>query len=139
MQYFKLNEPDVSYQLFDNEILTINLKSGNYHSLRDTAAAYFRLLIDGYSIEESLNKIAEIYKVTSISIEAELNSLLIDMIKEKLIVECTHKPLLKPIDWENTIKTTYSTPILETYNDMQDLLLLDPIHDVDVKKGWPNK
>ncbi len=30
----------------------------------------------------------------------------------------------------------YAPPALETYTDMQELLLLDPIHDVD-ETGWP--
>jgi hypothetical protein len=27
-------------------------------------------------------------------------------------------------------------PVLERYDDMEDLLLLDPVHDVDAQ-GWP--
>ena len=30
----------------------------------------------------------------------------------------------------------YTAPKLATYSDLQDLLLLDPIHDVD-ETGWP--
>ncbi|TMI76502.1 MAG: PqqD family protein [Bacillati bacterium ANGP1] len=30
----------------------------------------------------------------------------------------------------------FETPVLHKYSDMQDLLLLDPIHDVD-DAGWP--
>jgi hypothetical protein len=32
----------------------------------------------------------------------------------------------------------YAAPTLERYEDMQDLLLLDPIHEVDVT-GWPKR
>ena len=32
----------------------------------------------------------------------------------------------------------YRTPVLSIYTDMQDLLLLDPIHDVD-QAGWPTR
>ena len=31
----------------------------------------------------------------------------------------------------------YESPCLESYTDMEDLLLLDPIHDVG-KTGWPD-
>jgi hypothetical protein len=34
-------------------------------------------------------------------------------------------------------KLKFEPPILEKYVDMQDLLLLDPIHEVD-ERGWPN-
>ena len=31
----------------------------------------------------------------------------------------------------------FEKPVLQKYSDMQDLLLLDPIHEVD-EMGWPN-
>ena len=31
----------------------------------------------------------------------------------------------------------FAAPVLHKYTDMEDLLLLDPIHDVD-ESGWPN-
>jgi hypothetical protein len=34
-------------------------------------------------------------------------------------------------------KPRFEPPILRTFEDMQDLLLLDPIHEVD-EMGWPN-
>ena len=35
-----------------------------------------------------------------------------------------------------TEKPSFEAPILHKYTDMQDLLLLDPIHEVD-EAGWP--
>jgi len=32
----------------------------------------------------------------------------------------------------------FVAPVLERYEDMQDFLLVDPIHEVD-DSGWPNK
>lgn len=44
-------------------------------------------------------------------------------------------PLLAPSDDDGAAE--FPAPRLERYTDMQDLLLLDPIHDVD-ERGWPN-
>jgi hypothetical protein len=35
------------------------------------------------------------------------------------------------------IEGKFEAPVLQKYTDMQDLLLLDPIHDTD-ETGWPN-
>jgi hypothetical protein len=35
-------------------------------------------------------------------------------------------------------RATFIAPVLAVYTDMQDLLLLDPIHDVD-EIGWPTR
>ena len=33
--------------------------------------------------------------------------------------------------------TPWSTPVLESHDDLQDLLLLDPVHEV-TEAGWPH-
>ncbi len=38
----------------------------------------------------------------------------------------------------STSKDDFTNPVLEKFTDMADLLLLDPIHEVD-ESGWPNK
>ncbi len=43
-------------------------------------------------------------------------------------------PALAPISAGD--RPAFEAPVLESYSDMQDLLLLDPIHDVD-DAGWP--
>ena len=53
------------------------------------------------------------------------------------------EPLSKPHrDWElpggpPASKPDFQEPALQKYTDMEDLLLLDPIHEVD-DTGWPN-
>jgi len=41
-----------------------------------------------------------------------------------------------PIGEMIPVTIAYAPPVLETFSDMQDLLLLDPIHEVD-DAGWP--
>lgn len=33
----------------------------------------------------------------------------------------------------------YTPPGLETYDDIADIIAMDPIHDVDPAKGWPHR
>ena len=35
-------------------------------------------------------------------------------------------------------KLSFSPPTLEKYTDMEELLALDPIHEVNEVVGWPN-
>lgn len=32
----------------------------------------------------------------------------------------------------------FDDPSLQKYDDMQDLILLDPVHEVDEQQGWPH-
>ena len=33
----------------------------------------------------------------------------------------------------------YETPVVEAFTDMADVILLDPVHDVDATAGWPHR
>ena len=52
-------------------------------------------------------------------------------------VDCLADVTPSAIENAVAVKQPFEAPILNKYNDMQELLLLDPIHDVD-EAGWPN-
>jgi len=67
------------------------------------------------------------------AIEEFISRLLLEeLISEKIAESLTEETL----DFDTI--ATYLPPIVEKYTDMQDLLMLDPIHDID-ETGWPNK
>ncbi len=57
------------------------------------------------------------------------------LIEEGLIEPTDDPPLAESVPTPPTIRT-YATPTLSKYTDMEELLLLDPIHEVDAQ-GWP--
>lgn len=139
MQY-KLNEPDASAEVFDGEVLVIHLGKGDYHSLRGAAVAMWRTLVAGYETGMSAAWLASHWGRSEAEVQAEV---------ETLAAELVEKQLLRPADgagaagqmapaWLAELPTAYEAPKIETYSDMQDLLLIDPIHEVDVE-GWPHR
>ena len=44
-------------------------------------------------------------------------------------------PMLRPPDPPD--EAEFSTPLVEKYTDMAELILLDPVHDVSAL-GWPS-
>lgn len=38
-----------------------------------------------------------------------------------------------------SLPEAYTPPGLETYDDIADIIAMDPIHDVDPTKGWPHR
>ena len=73
-------------------------------------------------------------------IESTILAFVAELINESLLVKATEE--LPPDDTseiEELLKKSaknFTPPKVNKYSDMQDLLLLDPIHDVD-EKGWP--
>jgi hypothetical protein len=62
-----------------------------------------------------------------------------ELAEENLIIEDSSRAAknVKQERIEIGTLTQFERPVLQKYSDMQDLLLLDPIHEVD-ETGWPH-
>jgi hypothetical protein len=137
---FRLNEPDVSAEDFKSEILAVNLKNGYYHSLRHAAVPIWRLLMEGRDAEEIVRCLAPFYGCAPALLAPDIDAFVDELKEGHLIVANPDLPAASSgvaSEWLAGVSPVYAKPLLETYTEMQDLLLLDPIHDVDAM-GWPH-
>jgi hypothetical protein len=137
---FQVSKPQVIYELFDDEVVIINLKSGSYYSLRKVGAEIWTMLEAGANAEEVADRLAARYDASRSEIETAIGSLLKEFQAEELIAprnaEIGNMPSIPDVKVDGG-KLAFQVPILEKYTDMEELLLLDPIHEVD-EMGWPS-
>lgn len=140
---FKLNEPHVIHEVIDGEAVLVNMENGFYYSLDDAGADIWNLIEKGNSVIQIENILNNQYDATSKEIKDGLAELIQSLLDEELIVGLdTPKIALVPDNGTSNDasgKKRFKKPTLQKYTDMEDLLLLDPIHDVDEEAGWPNK
>lgn len=137
---FQINTPTVVHEIFDEEVVVIHLESGNYYTLDQDGARLWQLLNQGLNAPAITATVAETSPLTAAEILAIVEHFITTLQQEDLIVPAvepnpitlTLPPL--PLTKQNQ---PFQTPVIRKYTDMQDLLLLDPIHDVD-ETGWPN-
>jgi hypothetical protein len=139
-QRFRVNTPTVTHETIDGEAVIINLDSGNYYSLVDVGSFIWGLIETGASASEVQNLVLQSYQGNATDIDRAVQELLAQLQQENLIVPVDGAETLT-LDQErssNNIqeKPSFNPPLLNKYSDMQELLLLDPIHDVD-DTGWP--
>jgi hypothetical protein len=129
----------VIFETIDGEAVVINLDNGNYYSLRGVSAVVWSALTSGHSVEETAAALSNRLSGDSTEITTYVQELCDELRKEELIKE-RGDALPEPIDWANVGEGNPFVPTkLERYDDMQDLILLDPIHEVDQQEGWPAK
>jgi hypothetical protein len=137
-QRFRVNTPTVTHETIDGEAVIINLDSGNYYSLVDVGSFIWGLVERGASQSEVQNLVLQSYQGNAPDIDQGVQELLTQLQQENLIVPVdgavTFDP--EPISDNGREKPSFNPPSLHKYSDMQELLLLDPIHDVD-DAGWP--
>jgi hypothetical protein len=141
-QRFRVNAPTVTHETIDGEAVIINLDSGNYYSLVEVGSFIWGLVERGASASEVQRLVLQSYQGNATDIDQGVQELLIQLQQENLIVpvdgagafEATELDPGPPSNGHE--KPSFSPPSLHKYSDMQELLLLDPIHDVD-DAGWP--
>lgn len=139
-QRFRVNTPTVTHETIDGEAVIINLDSGNYYSLVDVGSFIWGLVEKGASASEVQDLVLETYQGNATDVDRGVQDLLVHLQQENLIVpvdEAVALDLSELLPSNNGHeKPSFNPPFLHKYSDMQELLLLDPIHDVD-ETGWP--
>jgi len=138
MTAFRVNEPNVVYEIFDEEIIVVNLDAGNYYSISGTGRTIWIDLVGGCGINEIASRIQGRHTGEFDAIAAAVAAFADRLVNEELLVRAGDV-----VAWPRTAsieqagdRTPFKPPSIEKYEDMQDLLGLDPIHDVD-SAGWP--
>lgn len=138
---FRINTPTVIHETIDDEVVIIDFDSGSYYSLDKVGADIWNFIQDGITVTEIVAGITRRYEGQRVHIEEAVNQLIAELQQENLIVP---DGVREPKNFEEFVPTgleieklSFEAPALQKYTDMQELLLLDPIHDVD-ETGWPN-
>ena len=135
---FVLNKPFVVAERLDGEVIVISNQSGKYFSLGNTSADIWFLLQNAIPRKTWLQILASNYENVPESAEQEIQSFLSQILEEGLIKpeELRSKD---EIDLpKDSARGQWIKPTLIVFDDLQDLLLVDPIHDTS-EAGWPFK
>ena len=138
----RINNPKVANQTIDGEVIIINLDTGTYYSLDKVGAFVWSLIEKESTLGAIFREVKTLYDGDSGEVESSLVRLIDDLRNEDLIaLEETPQPDTNetasgPDGTIASEKSKFEAPTLQKYTDMQDLLLLDPIHEVD-DAGWP--
>ena len=137
--HYRVRSPGVVSEIIDGEAVIMNLKSGNYFSTDRAGALIWDWIGQGRDRASIMAGLSAAYDADKSTIEDTTSRFIDELITQELI-EVADKPGATPPASSDAPrggrKKSFAAPALNTYSDMKDLLLLDPIHDVD-EVGWP--
>ena len=129
--------PWITHERIDDEVVAINFETGAYFAMDGVAADVWAVLAVGATSEQLVDTIVVRYEVNATRARADLERLLDDFRKERLAVWSAGNGAPNSMDLPTPdVQRPYDPPSYESYDDLDDLLLLDPIHEVD-ESGWP--
>jgi len=137
---YDIARPQVLDELIDDELVVINFDTGKYHGIRGGGVDIWRLLEAGHSVLETTEWLARHYTGVDAGATRAIEAFVWELEDQRLIVcraESAHLPQLSEHVDVLEQRRAFVVPELDSRDDLQDYLALDPIHDVD-ERGWPN-
>jgi Coenzyme PQQ synthesis protein D (PqqD) len=137
---FQINTPAVVSEIIDGEAIIMNLKSGNYYSAEGVGTLLWHGIEQGKTYHQLVELVKRAFPTVPEDLAAAIDPFIDDLMAHELI---RGTPTESAGVLSDELELThvngsgeFRAPVLNVYADMKDLLLLDPIHDVD-EVGWP--
>lgn len=125
--------PQCVAQDFEGEIIVLNLTSGTYYSLRELGAVLWRDLAAGHAVERLAALAAGALGGTQPVVDFAASATEHGLLRP---AAASATPTAEP-QLAGTLPSTGGL-VFEVHDDMKNLILLDPVHEVDETRGWPN-
>jgi len=131
----EINRSGISLERLDGEVVIISFETGKYFNSNGSAADLLFLIEQGVSQaswDYILAKSFSNFRLNNLEIEKFLDQL----IEEKIVLSgavLASSEVDLPSDYS---RGEWISPHLSIFDDLADLLLVDPIHDTSTE-GWP--
>jgi Coenzyme PQQ synthesis protein D (PqqD) len=126
--------PDCVADDFGGEIVVLNSNTGIYFSLTHLAAAVWRDLAAGRSVASIIEGVSRVDRGI-----AKAVATFIDTLQQAQLMRPAHPGPLEELAPESValVNNGETRLTMQSFEDMKDLILADPIHDTDDQLGWP--
>ena len=129
---------EVMSEVLDGEAVIIDLASGRYHGAAGVGGTVWQAISAGCSMEGILAEVARLHTAVPEDAADQVRRFIDQLVAAGLVVEVSGEQASPSIAGTPApAATPWSTPVLESHDDLQDLLLLDPVHEV-TEEGWPH-
>jgi hypothetical protein len=136
---YRINAPAVVQETIDGEVVAVDLERGYYFSLRGVAADIWAVIVAGGTLPEVVAHLSGRYDGEPREVEAAVAAFVDQLQHDALIVAAAgDRPAVPAAPAPApSARRAFETPRLDKYTDMEELLMIDPIHEVD-ERGWPS-
>ena len=135
---YAINYEVVSAERLSGEFLLINFETGEYFSVTDFGADLLTLITSKVQFSSWERILSKAWNINiSNDVQDEIKKFLEILLKKNIIYQIDTFDLIDfqlPMDMK---REKYKFLPLNIYTDMNDLLMVDPIHDSSLE-GWPN-
>lgn len=128
--------PAINHERLEDEVIAINLETGAYYAIQAAGADCWSVAAAGGGLEAMVQALVGRFEVDEARARADAESFIASLLSSGLASAVEEMP---SSDWAlppREPRAPYTPPELQGFEDLEDLLLIDPIHEVD-EAGWP--
>lgn len=122
---------DVIAEDFDGECVILDLRNGTYFSMGAGAALVWKAVLAGYAPAHLAAALPD--EALNAAVHASVQTLL----GHGLIVPAERERKDSVEELVTALTGVHPDFAIEAFGDLADLLIADPVHDVDAAVGWP--
>ncbi len=126
----------IVHEDFGGEVVVVNLKTGTYYGLNGTAAAIWQRIGGGLSATQIADGFAARYSGEADAVRTAVAAFLDELQREALIHPTAQPAAAVSSEPAALPPGPFTPPAVQRCTDMEELLVLDPVHEVDAM-GWP--
>ena len=131
---YLVNRSEIVSDLIDGEVILLDLKAGAYYNLEGTAATLWQWLESGAATDSILQALGAAFpELAPEDLAQDVTAWLKDLVENRLL---TPQEQAEAGAKGPDFSPPYSRPQLFAHADMEELLKLDPVHEVG-DPGWP--
>jgi hypothetical protein len=132
---YRVAEDHVAHRALDGEVIAIDFASGAYFIMQGTAGEIWRMLIAGAPVAAIVAQCLAAGAPAG-QVEDEVGRFVDELVAARLI------EIDPGLNGNGAFATAplaaYATPALEKFEDMSELIMIDPVHDVS-DAGWTHR
>ena len=133
---YKINEEKMFFDIADGQAVVINFVTGMYYGMSTLGSAVLDKLVNGASVDKMLAALSGAEGCPA-DMSAKLDTFIKALLDKEILVSADTSD--QDVSFDKAAFADGFELTLDEYAEVQDLLLADPIHDVDIDAGWPVK
>lgn len=122
------------HDTIDGETVLIDSEKGHLFLFLGVGPKLWEHLLAGTSDEALVNEVTARYGAAA----AAPTRAFLDALEQAQMLRDEPSPSAAPASASTAWPETFVAPILERYDQIADIISMDPIHEVDPNKGWPH-
>lgn len=132
---YKLNEEKMFYDIADGQAIVINFVTGMYYGASTLGSMVLDALMQGKEPKQIVDTIKN-NEGCVVDIDQRVERFIAALTEKEIFISDDQPYSLESLGDFVVVDGDYSLELNE-FAEVQDLLLADPVHDVEADMGWP--